>query len=163
MNCPACNEPISIWRMMTFRFDGGFRCRECGVLLYLDQNDFNRRARPMFVTSAVFLVFGAGVCAHLQFSIFYALLVVMVGATIWTLPLVNRTRLLLGPDARSRRKQRYLRLGGLTGGVFWGGFLLIQTHRGSFDKLFYFLVPFLLVSLVFFTLAYRPDKGSRKI
>jgi len=129
------------------------------VLFYLDQNDFNRRARPLFLASFLSLVLGGMFCSVVGCPLRYVFFPILFGCTVWGFSLTLRTRVVLEPDARNRRKQRYIGLGGLMGAVFFVGLSLIPER---FKELILILIPFLVLSLVFFALGYKPDGETRE-
>lgn len=164
MDCPACHEHLSDWRVLNPRFGGGWRCRKCGVLFYLDQDDLKRRSRRPLLASIGLLVFAAVACYALGYHLAYALWVFMFVFGPWYVVLMLRTRVVLERNARDRRVALFLGLGTLTGLIFFlGGMVLIKAVDERYQEtLVKFLAPFLFLSIIFFAIGYYEHFRARK-
>lgn len=61
---------------------------------------------------------------------------------------------MLKKNTPSGKKQKFLRLGGLMGTIFFGGLLILRYAFPQASWLIALLLPFLLLSLFFFIIGY---------
>jgi len=135
-------------------------CARCGARFYLDQNDFNRKARWLVLLGIAVFV-GALVDSATPVHVPWGTLVLplMVVVVVILALLVTGAKSSLEPPRNQRRKNLFLGLGGLMGAIFFGGALLLYAFGDHYAWRFAFvLIPCLPLALVFFAIGFWPDR-----
>lgn len=155
MLCPHCNQQLPWWNLLRFARGGSLRCVKCRQPFWLDYEDFNKRFASwhllVFVFGGLWGIFAVfAVTFRLPYSANLFLLFLVVVCVV-SFVLTLKTRTLTEPSEGVKRKQRHLRLGGLMGGVYFGGILINRDLTP-------YLIPFLVLSLIFFCLGFSSSK-----
>jgi len=157
MDCPACSERVSPWRVLIPRLGRGWRCRSCDTLFYLDRDDYERGARPAVTASIGVLFLCYGVCAAIGLAREFPLLLYLLLFAVWHPAVTLHTRTALAQDARSRRWAIVWSIAGLTAFAVIGPSYLLKAIYEPFrpsGDLFDIAFPGAF-SCVFFYMAYR--------